>query len=78
MGYIVGISEHCGNALTWKVLTCDTQRIISRSIIRPFDSVNANIRADSLDGEMSHVIKSRNDPDSISVESNPISTDAFS
>ena len=28
MGYIVGISEHCGPTLTWKILTADTQKVI--------------------------------------------------
>jgi hypothetical protein len=32
MGHIVGISEHCGHSLTWKVLTSDTTHIINRSI----------------------------------------------
>ena len=74
MGYVVGISEHCGHALTWKILTCDTKRVINRSIVRPFDPSNANIRADSLGGEMVHIIKSRNDSDNISDNSNQIST----
>ena len=26
-GHIVGISEHCGHALTWKILTDDTNHI---------------------------------------------------
>lgn len=74
MVYVVGISEHCGHALTWKILTCDTNRVINRSIVRPFDPSNANIRADSLGGEMVHIIKSRNDSDNISDNSNQIST----
>ena len=74
MGYVVGISEHCGHALTWKILTCDAKRVIDRSIVRPSDPSNANIRADSLGGEMVHIIKSRNDSDNISDNSNQIST----
>ena len=74
MGYIVGISEHCGHALTWKVLTCDTNRVISRSIIRPFDTANINLRADSLGGEMRGIIKSRNEYTDNTNDSNQIST----
>ena len=70
MGYGLGISENCGHALTWKILPCDTKCVINRSIVRPFDPSNANIRVDSLGGEMVHIIKSRNDSDNISDNSN--------
>jgi hypothetical protein len=50
-GHIVGISEHCGHALTWKVLTGDTEKIINRSVIRPFNSADPNLRAELLCGE---------------------------
>jgi hypothetical protein len=32
---VVGISEHCGHHLTYKVLTADTGHIIYRSLLRP-------------------------------------------
>jgi hypothetical protein len=52
-GHIVGISEHCGPALTWKILTVDTQHIIHRSVVRPADKEDLNLRAELLCGEES-------------------------
>ena len=60
MGHIVGISEHCGHMMTWKILTCDTQKIIFRSLVRPFSADDPNIRADMLGGESEDTIN--NDP----------------
>jgi hypothetical protein len=34
IGRIVGISEHVGNALTWKILTEDTHKVLYRSQVR--------------------------------------------
>ena len=51
VGHIVGISEHVGHAMTWKILTLPTRKIIYRSQVRPFDSHDRNIRADIDDGE---------------------------
>ena len=51
-GRFVGIAEHVGHAMTFKVLTDDTKRIIYRSGIRsavPTDSKNR--RAESFSGE---------------------------
>jgi hypothetical protein len=42
VGHIVGISEHCGHALTWKILASDTNIIIFSSLVRPFLSDDAN------------------------------------
>lgn len=50
-GHIVGISEHVGPMMTWKVLNCSTKKVIHRSQIRPYDSQSANLRADFLGGE---------------------------
>jgi hypothetical protein len=63
MGHIVGISEHCGHALTWQILSSDTNRIINRSLVRPFDPNHPNFRADLIGGEINQdsVIKSRHD-----------------
>jgi hypothetical protein len=57
-GRIVGISEHVGNALTWKVLTDDTQKILYRSQVRPFSQDDKNLRADPLAGEKDDILKS--------------------
>jgi Reverse transcriptase (RNA-dependent DNA polymerase) len=51
VGHIVGISEHCGHAMTWKLLTEDTQVVIHRSLVRPFSLDDPNIRADMFGGE---------------------------
>jgi hypothetical protein len=51
VGHIVGISEHCGHAMTWKILTVDTKRIIYRSLVRAVSPSDANLRADMFDGE---------------------------
>jgi Reverse transcriptase (RNA-dependent DNA polymerase) len=51
LGHIVGISEHCGHAMTWKILTADTKKIIFRSLVRPFSDSDPNIRADLSGGE---------------------------
>jgi hypothetical protein len=50
-GNIVGISENCGHALTWKILTCDTQHIIYRSLARPALPEDAKLRVGMFDGE---------------------------
>ena len=51
VGHIVGISEHCGHALTWKILTMDTQKVLFRSQVRPFSEDAANLRAELFGGE---------------------------
>jgi hypothetical protein len=51
LGYIVGISEHVGHALTWKVLVSTTNRIIFRSLVRPATADDPNVRSTMLDGE---------------------------
>jgi hypothetical protein len=76
MGYIVGISEHCGHALTWQDLSSDTDRFINRSLVPPFDPNHPNLRADLIGGEISQdsVTKSRHDHVRISDVSNPTNT----
>ena len=61
VGYIVGISEHCGHALTYMVLTEDTQKVIFRSLIRPHTTADSNLRADPTGGESNPIIKSASD-----------------
>ena len=43
-GYWVGFGEHCGDALTHKILDHDTQKIIYRSAVRPKKSSTPNHR----------------------------------
>jgi hypothetical protein len=45
LGHIVGISEQCGHALMYKVLTADTRHVIYRSLVRPVTHDDANLRA---------------------------------
>ena len=56
LGHIVGISEHCGHALTWKILTEDTNKVIFRSSVRACSTDDPNFRAVMSDGEESGVI----------------------
>jgi hypothetical protein len=49
--HIVGISEHCGHALTYKVLSSDSDVIIYRSLLRPATPDDANVRACMSGGE---------------------------
>ena len=53
LGFWVGVAEHCGDALTWKVLSDETHKVINTSLIRPADDPqHINKRADpSTDGE---------------------------
>ena len=51
VGYIVGISEHVGPMMTWKVLNADTNKVLYRSQVRPFDSKDINLRAELFGGE---------------------------
>jgi hypothetical protein len=76
MGYIVGISVHCGHALTWQILSSDNNRHINRSLVRPFDPSHPNLRTDLLCGGLNKdsVIKSRYDHAKTSDVSNTTST----
>ena len=51
MGHIVGISKHCGHALTWKILTQDTNKGIYHSQVCPFSLRDPNLCAELLCGE---------------------------
>jgi len=44
IGRFVGISDHVGDVLTYQILTDDTQQVIDRSMVRPLDPANPNIR----------------------------------
>ena len=67
MGYWVGISEHVGHHMTYKIYNPDTKRILHRSVVRPVDPHDRNIRADLLAGEqefedrMHEYLKSKSD-----------------
>jgi hypothetical protein len=77
LGNIVGISEHCGNALMYKVLTADTGHVIYCSLLRPANTNDVNLRASKFTGEPSthnEVVESRNSPPHIMDESKPADT----
>ena len=51
-GRFVGIAEHVGHRMTFRVLTDDTHKVICRSNIRSaLDSTAPNLRLDPIDGE---------------------------
>jgi hypothetical protein len=45
LGHIVGISQHCGHALTYKILLSESDVIIHCSLLRPATPDDANVRA---------------------------------
>jgi hypothetical protein len=69
LGYFVGISTHCGHAMTFKVLTADTNKVILCSQVRPADDpLCPNLRlTDLFDGEPPSriFVRSRHDPESL-------------
>jgi hypothetical protein len=51
-GRFVGISEHVGHAMTYMILTDDTQKIVHRSNVRTaLDPTSQNKRVDPPSGE---------------------------
>ena len=52
-GYWVGFGEHCGDAMTHKILDHDTQKILYRSAVRPKKSSTPNHRLARHGGEVS-------------------------
>jgi len=60
-GRFVGIAQNVGHAMTFKILTDDTRKVITRSVIRSAATDKApNLRLDPLDGEsVKEFIKSR-------------------
>ena len=52
-GYWVGFGDHCGDAMTHKILDHDTQKIIYRSAVRPKKSSTPNHRLAPHGGEVS-------------------------
>jgi hypothetical protein len=64
LGNVIGVSEHCGHALTYKVLTADTGHVIYRSLLHPANTDDVNLRASMFAGDPythNEVVKSRND-----------------
>ncbi|GAX13599.1 hypothetical protein FisN_14Lh370 [Fistulifera solaris] len=55
LGYMVGISDNVGHALTYKILSADTGRILLRSNLRPVTDADPNWRAEPHRGESSCV-----------------------
>ena len=52
LGHFVGISRNVGNAMTFRIVTLDTRRIISRSGVRSASHpTDANLRVAPLSGE---------------------------
>lgn len=50
-GHFVGIAEHCGDALTFQILTTDTRAVILRSVVRSaIDLQHPNLRNSHLPG----------------------------
>ena len=52
-GYWVGFGDHCGDAMTHKILDHDTKKIIYRSAVRPKKSSTPNHRLAPHGGEVS-------------------------
>jgi hypothetical protein len=74
MGHVVGISEHCGHALTYKVLNAKTLKVVHRSLLCPAKPDDLNVRAESLGGENKDVIQSRDDIDNNLPDSKHLNT----
>ena len=52
-GYWVGFGEHCGDAMTHKILDHDNKKIIYQSAVRPKKSSTPNHRLAPHGGEVS-------------------------
>jgi hypothetical protein len=74
LGHVVGISEHCGHALTFKILSSESDVIIYRSLLRPATSDDGNVRACMSEGE-THIpngpLKDRSSMDSPNLLAHP-------
>ena len=51
-GHWVGIAENVGHAMTYKILTDDTKKVICRSEVRPVTENALNLRMEPLSGEV--------------------------
>jgi hypothetical protein len=50
---MVGLADHVGNALCYKILTNDKMKILYCSQLRPCNKGNLNLRVDPPDGKIS-------------------------
>ena len=50
-GHWVGSADSKGDHLTWKILTDETQQIITRSAVRSANKTSPNLRLDPAKGE---------------------------
>ena len=50
-GHWVGFADNKGDHLTWKILTDETQQIITRSTVRSANKTSPNLRLDPPKGE---------------------------
>jgi hypothetical protein len=69
-GNIVGISEKCGHALTWRVLTSETNKVINCSVLRPANLDDGSLCAETellsgKDANTAPIIHSRKNDDTI-------------
>ena len=55
-GYWVGFGEHCGDAMTHKILDHDTQKVIYRSAVRPKKSSTHTIGLHHMEGRFLHLL----------------------
>jgi hypothetical protein len=63
LGRFVGIAEHVGHFMTFKMLTDDTNKLIYRSNVRSALDPNAkNLRLDPLRGEITPILASGHNP----------------
>jgi hypothetical protein len=61
MGHVVGISKHCGHALTFKVLNASTLKVVHCSLLCPSKPDDPSLCAKMLGGENKDVIQSQDD-----------------
>ena len=55
-GHWVGFGEHCGDAMTHKILDHDTQKIICRSAVRPKKASTPTIGLHHMEGRFLHLL----------------------
>ena len=55
-GHWVGFADNKGDHLTWKILTDETQQIITRYVVRSANKTTPNLRLDPPKGRINHKI----------------------
>ena len=75
-GRFVGIAPHVGHAMTYLILTDDTQKVVPRLRVQPFSAKDPNRRVGPLGGETQPVLKTfpKPSPDKSSTDTNCPST----